>query len=212
MSREARERMVMQQLAARGVRDPRVLEAMRAVPRERFVPASARPSAFDDRALPLGEGQTISQPYMVARTCELARVPAGARVLDVGTGSGYQAAVLAAMGLEVVSIERIAVLAARAARVLAEVGYAVEVVVGDGSLGWPARAPFDAIVCAAAAPDLPPSWAAQLRVGGRAVLPIGSHTMQRLTVVERVAVDRYESTAHEPCVYVPLIGEEGWAA
>lgn len=211
MSREARERMVAQQIAARGIRDPRVLEAMREVPRERFVSAAVLSQAFDDRALPLAEGQTISQPYMVARTCALANAPEGGRVLDVGTGSGYQAAVLAAMGLEVVSIERIPALAQRAREILEALGYPVHVVVGDGTLGWPARAPYDAIVCAAAAPELPRSWAEQLRVGGRAVLPIGSRSMQTLTVIERVAPDRFERTPYEPCVYVPLIGDEGWA-
>ena len=133
--RPARERMVAEQLVPRGVRDPRVLDAMRAVPRERFVPERRRGAAFDDRALPLDEGQTISQPYMVARTCELAAVRVGGRVLDVGTGSGYQAAVLAAMGLEVVSIERLEPLARAAGRTLAALGYDVEVVVGDGSRG-----------------------------------------------------------------------------
>lgn len=211
MSRADLEHMVTAQLVARGIRDPRVLEAMRAVPRERFVPALRRDAAFEDRALALSEGQTISQPFMVARTCELAAVPPGGRVLDVGTGSGYQAAVLAAMGLEVISIERIASLAASAREVLAELGAAVKVVVGDGSLGWPDDAPYDAIVCAAAAPALPPSWGAQLKIGGRAVLPIGGRDMQRLTVVARVAPDRFESTAHDACVYVPLIGDEGWA-
>ena len=210
MSRDAREQMVDKQLVPRGVRDERVLEAMRAVPRERFVPASRREIAFADRALPLADGQTISQPYMVARTCELAAVARGARVLDVGTGSGYQAAVLAAMGIEVISIERIASLAQGAARVLAELDYSVRVVIGDGSRGWPEDAPYDAIVCAAAAPRLPPSWGAQLAIGGRAVLPIGGRTMQYLTVVERVAPERFEETRYEPCVYVPLVGEEGW--
>ncbi|MCA9609823.1 MAG: protein-L-isoaspartate(D-aspartate) O-methyltransferase [Myxococcales bacterium] len=210
MSRAERERMVREQIAGRGVRDARVLEAMREVPRERFVSEEAVAHAFEDRALPLAEGQTISQPYMVARTCELARVPVGGRVLDVGTGSGYQAAVLAAMGLEVVSIERIARLAERAARILAELDYAVRVVVGDGTRGWPDAAPYDAIVCAAAAPRLPRSWAEQLEIGGRAVLPIGSRHMQRLTVVERKGPDRLEELLFEPCVYVPLIGVEGW--
>lgn len=201
---------MIRRLVEAGVRDARVLEAMREVPRERFVSADAVPYAFDDRALPLADGQTISQPYMVARTCELARVRKGGRVLDVGTGSGYQAAVLAAMGLEVVSIERIARLAQRAAATLEELGYRVKVVVGDGTRGWPEGAPYDAIVCGAAAPGLPRSWAEQLAIGGRAVLPIGSRSMQRLTVIERRDEVRYEEQIFEPCVYVPLIGEEGW--
>lgn len=212
MSAIERARMVLTQLVSRGIRDVRVLGAMSEVPRERFVPESRRSSAYADRALPLSEGQTISQPYMVARTCELAGLSAGARVLDVGTGSGYQAAVLAAMGAEVVSIERIATLARSASGILNELGYDVRVVVGDGTLGWPEAAPFDAIVCAASAPDLPPSWKAQLAIGGRAVLPIGSRGIQRLTVVERAGEDRFESNPYSACVYVPLLGVEGWTA
>lgn len=211
MSFRERQRMVVDQLEARGIRDRRVLDAMGEVPRERFVPVSLRDVAYADRALPLSEGQTISQPYMVARTCELASLAPSAKVLDVGTGSGYQAAVLAAMGVEVVSIECLPLLAASASRVLSELGYHVHVVVGDGTLGWPDGAPYDAIVCAASAPDIPPSWKRQLRVGGRAVLPIGSRSLQDLTVVERTGEDRFEHSKHGACVYVPLVGDEGWS-
>jgi len=211
VSQADRDRMVDIQLAGRGISDPAVLAAFRAVPRERFVPPDRERVAYSDRALPLSDGQTISQPYMVARTTELARVRPGARVLDVGTGSGYQAAILAAMGCEVWSIERIAVLAERAAERLDALGYGVRVVVGDGSRGWPDGAPYDAIVCAAAAPELPPSWGEQLAVGGRAVLPIGGRSMQHLTVVERTA-EGFETTRYDPCVYVPLVGDEGWSA
>ncbi|HJL18793.1 MAG TPA: protein-L-isoaspartate(D-aspartate) O-methyltransferase [Sandaracinaceae bacterium LLY-WYZ-13_1] len=209
---DARARMVAQQLAARGVRDRRVLDAMAAVRRDRFVPETRRESAYDDRALPLEEGQTISQPFMVARTCELARIGPDARVLDIGTGSGYQAAILAELAAEVVTIERIESLAQRAERVLGELGYGdrVTVVVGDGSLGWPARAPYHAIVAAAGAPRIPEALKAQLAVGGRLVLPVGSRGYQLLTVVERRGEALFDEAAFEPCVYVPLVGAEGW--
>ena len=213
MSEAARGEMVARQLAARGVRDPRVLSAMAKVPRERFVPSEVRHASYDDRALPLARGQTISQPYMVARAAELARIAPDALVLDVGTGSGYQAAVLAELAAFVVSIERIAELADSARATLEALGYGdrVEVVVGDGSLGWPARAPYAAILGAAAAPRVPPALAAQLTTGGRLVLPIGSRGQQYLTVVERTGEDTYEETTHEACVYVPLVGQGGFA-
>lgn len=210
MSRAAREQMVAQQLLGRGLVDDAVLQAMRAVPREHFVPASLREAAFEDRALPLTDGQTISQPYMVAQACHLARVRPGARVLDVGTGSGYQAAVLAALGAEVISIERVASLAHGASARLKELGYAVRVVVGDGSIGFVEGAPYDAVVCAAAAPSLPEAWFEQLAVGGRAVVPIGTRTLQRLTVVERGPADQRHTEVYDRCLYVPLLGAEGF--
>ncbi len=201
-----RARMVREHLAARGIADPRVLDAMGRVARERFVPSPLKERAYDDRALPIDAGQTISQPYMVARTLELARIGPGAHVLDVGTGSGYQAAVLAELARSVVSIERIEALALAARRALAPWPH-VEVVLGDGSLGWPARAPYDAIVAAAAAPALPPAWLTQLRPGGRVVVPLGPRDQQRLTVIEADG----SREVHDACVYVPLIGAEGFA-
>lgn len=203
--RRARERMIEVHLRGRGIRDGRVLAAMARVPRERFVPLALRDAAYADRALPLGEGQTISQPYMVAKTLELARIGPDARVLDVGTGSGYQAAILGELAAEVVSIERIPVLAERAREVLSDWAN-VDVVVGDGSLGWLARAPYDAIVAAAAAPRVPEPWLEQLTPEGRAVLPVGSRHVQRLSVFTRGE----DPELHDACTYVPLIGDAGW--
>lgn len=208
-----RAHMVRSQLAARGIRDERVLDAMGRVAREQFVPLSRRGSAYEDRALPLEEGQTISQPYMVARTLELAGVPADGRALDIGTGSGYQAALLGELAKEVVTIERIPSLAESARAKLAELGYDnVEVVVGDGSVGYADRAPYDAIVGAAAAPSAPETLKRQLAIGGRLVLPIGSRTMQRLTVVRRVSAEEFTLEEFEGCIYVPLVGAEGWSS
>jgi protein-L-isoaspartate(D-aspartate) O-methyltransferase len=166
------------QLVRRGIRDERVLEAMARVPRELFVPAAERKRAYDDDALALAHGQTISQPFIVALICEALALAGGENVLDVGTGSGYQAAVLAELGGRVLSIERIPELAARARASLAEAGYDVEVRVGDGSLGAPDRAPFDAIAVAAAAEVVPPALGEQLAPDGRLVLPLGEHLVR----------------------------------
>ncbi len=190
---------------------------MRAVPRERFVPVDLGPRAYDDGALPIGHGQTISQPYIVARMTESLALPAwraahGGQtptVLDVGTGSGYQAAVLAQMGAEVVSIEREPELAERARRLLAELGHGVSVLVGDGSLGAPERAPYAGIVVAAAAPQVPVPLVEQLLPDGRLVIPLGSRTEQVITLVQRTE-DGFERQPLEPAVFVPLLGEHGF--
>jgi protein-L-isoaspartate(D-aspartate) O-methyltransferase len=202
--------MVARQLRARDIVDEDVLRALERVPRERFVPESEQRRAYDDAALPIGFGQTISQPYMVARICEAMAVSPGHRVLDVGTGSGYQAAVLAELGAEVVTIERIPELAEKAQRNLAAAGYpAVEVVVGDGTLGQPERAPFDAIGVAAAAPGLPQRLYDQLRAGGRLVVPVGGPRAQRLEVIVRSPEG--PAVVHSvPCRFVPLVGQEGF--
>ncbi|MEO7119169.1 MAG: protein-L-isoaspartate(D-aspartate) O-methyltransferase [Candidatus Limnocylindrales bacterium] len=215
-----RARMVASQLRGRGIRSRAVLAAMGSVPRERFVDDTAARSAYDDRALGIANGQTISQPYIVARMTELlgldrpgsdpTRHPP--RVLDVGTGSGYQAAILAAMGVEVVSVERDPALADAARQRLARLGYQVEVVVGDGSEGLPERAPYDGIIVAAAAPVVPPPLLEQLAPGGRLVVPVGDRERQRLTLVERLPDDEYLRTDGEPCVFVPLIGRYGFPA
>lgn len=206
-----RRRMVREQIEQRGIRDPEVLEAMRRVPRHLFVDSAW---AYEDRALPLAHGQTISQPFVVALMSQAAR-PApgwhGARVLEVGTGSGYQAAVLAELGAAVVSVERDPDLSAQAARNLEAAGYSgVLTEVGDGTGGWPAGAPYDAIVVTAAGPMIPEPLREQLAAeGGRLVIPIGDREGQWLTLVERHG-DEWQDRRLEPVVFVPLIGEHGY--
>jgi protein-L-isoaspartate(D-aspartate) O-methyltransferase len=209
---EARRRMVETQLRDRDIVDEAVLAAMERVPRELFVPELERGRAYDDAALPLAHGQTISQPYMVGRIAEALATRPGELVLDVGTGSGYQAAVLAELGADVVTIERIPELAERARESLGAAGYdRVEVVVGDGTLGVPERAPFDAIAVAAAAPGLPETLYEQLRPRGRLVVPVGGQRAQRLEVIVRSPEG--PAVVHSvPCRFVPLVGEEGFRA
>ncbi|HEY7690958.1 MAG TPA: protein-L-isoaspartate(D-aspartate) O-methyltransferase [Gaiellaceae bacterium] len=202
--------MVEEQLRARGIADERVLAAMGRIPRELFVPEPVRDRAYDDVALPIGGDQTISQPYMVARICEALAVRDDDRVLDVGTGSGYQAAVLAELAAEVHTIERLAGLADRARAVLRRLGFAnVHVHVGDGSLGLPEHAPFGAIAVAAAAPEVPSSLYAQLQPGGRLVVPIGGRSGQELQLVVR-SPEGPAVLRSVPCRFVPLVGAEGF--
>jgi protein-L-isoaspartate(D-aspartate) O-methyltransferase len=205
-----RARMVEQQLRRRDIADERVLEAMERVPRELFVPGELRGRAFDDAALPIGGGQTISQPYMVARIVEELGLDGDERVLDVGTGSGYQAAVIAELADEVHTIERIPELAEEAKRNLAAAGYdGVAVHVGDGSRGLPEHAPYDAIAVAAAAPGFPQALYDQLRPGGRLVVPVGGRMGQRLQVIVR-SPEGPAILRSVPCRFVPLLGEEGF--
>lgn len=201
---------MVRDLRRRGIRDERVLAAMARVRRELFVPRELADVAYEDGALPIGHEQTISQPYIVAATCELLRLVGVERVLDVGTGSGYGACVLAELAAEVVSIELVPELAASAAAALAEAGHAeVDVRVGDGSLGVPERAPYDAIAVAAAAPSVPPALVAQLAPGGRLVLPRGTRRSQRLVLVERRNGELVER-ASVRCRFVPLLGAAGF--
>jgi protein-L-isoaspartate(D-aspartate) O-methyltransferase len=210
---EQRARMVTRQLRTRGIRDERVLQVMGEIPRELFVPEERRRLAYADEALPIASGQTISQPYIVARMTELLAPRPGDRVLEIGTGSGYQATILAKLGCRVVSIERHADLAETARARLAELGLngAVEVRVGDGSLGDPAGAPWDEIIVTAAAPSIPASLREQLSpIGGRLVIPVGNRLRQDLLLVVRHG-DEWVETNDGPCVFVPLVGAEGFA-
>jgi len=205
-----RERMVDEQLRRRGILDARVLEAMRKVPREEFVEEALRDRAYGDHPLPIGEGQTISQPYMVALMTDLLGLTGTEKVLEIGTGSGYQTAVLAELARRVCSVERIPFLAARARATLERLGYTnVWVCIANGTLGWPDEAPFDRILITAAAPVLPSPLFDQLAEAGRMVLPIGDAAAQTLTVVEKVnGVMR--TKAETGCVFVKLIGKYGW--
>lgn len=208
-----RDAMVQHQIARRGIRDRRVLEAMRTVPRHCFVPAAKRPQAYEDRPLEIGSGQTISQPYMVAKMTELLSLTPKSKVLEVGTGSGYQAAILAELAAEVISVERFEELAEIARERLAALEYLnVTVVVGDGTLGWPEQAPYDGIMVTAAAPVIPESLRAQLAIGGRLVCPVGNRDLQQLKVVVRDSEDRFTEQDSIRCMFVPLVGQDGWHA
>jgi protein-L-isoaspartate(D-aspartate) O-methyltransferase len=204
-----RERMVRKQLAERGIRDVRVLDAMSRVPRHEFVPETFRQEAYEDHPLPIGEGQTISQPYIVAAMLEHLALQAGdqaaERVLEVGTGSGYVTALLSLLCAEVYSVERHAQLAALAESTLHRLGYRnVMIRVGDGSQGWPEYAPFDAILVSAATPEMPPALFAQLREGGRMMVPVGPPSSQELQLIRRVGGEP-EVKVLEGCRFVPLV-------
>jgi protein-L-isoaspartate(D-aspartate) O-methyltransferase len=210
---EAREEMVRLQLAGRGLVNERVLAAFRAIPREAFVPDRVRDLAYRDAPLPIGEDQTISQPYVVAVTLDALRLDGGERVLEIGTGSGYAAAVLGRAAREVYTVERLRGLAEAARARLARLGYEnVHVLHGDGTLGWPEHAPYDAIAVAAGSPEVPQALRAQLAIGGRLVIPIGedegAQTLMRIT---RTGPDAYQQEELLPVRFVPLIGEQGWA-
>jgi protein-L-isoaspartate(D-aspartate) O-methyltransferase len=207
---ERRRAMVETQIAARGVHDPRVLDAVREVPRHLFVPESLRDEAYADRPLPIGEGQTISQPYMVAVMTQWLAAREHDRVLEIGTGSGYQTAILARLAARVVSIERHAPLAARARTILDAIGITnVDIHVGDGSEGYSADAPYDRILVTAGAPAIPESLREQLAGGGRLVIPVGPSGFQHVTIVDRNG-DRFVQEEGDACVFVPLIGRGGW--
>ena len=203
-----RQHMVERQLAGRGIDDARVLEAMRKVPRHRFVPEELAGQAYWDQPLPIGHDQTISQPYIVALMTQLARPQPGDRVLEIGTGSGYQAAVLAELASEVYSIEIVTPLAKRAALLLRRLGYSnFAVRSGDGYAGWPELAPFDAIVVTAAPERVPAPLLEQLRPGGRMVIPVGPiHAVQELRVIEKRADGSLRERAVTPVRFVPLTG------
>ena len=208
----ARARMVETQLVRRGVTDRRVLGAMRTVPREKFVKEGYEESAYDDSPLPIGEGQTISQPFVVAHMIDAARLEPGDRVLEVGAGCGYAAAVIAEIAAEVFTVERHAALGEAARRRLKTLGFDnVELRIGDGTKGWPEKAPFDAIIVAAGGPAAPAALKQQLEIGGRLIVPLGEkRTSQRLIRITRLAADRFEEEDLGAVMFVPLIGEQGW--
>lgn len=208
----ARERMVEEQLAQRGVTDARVLGAMRRVPRHLFVEEALRDRAYGDHPLPIGEEQTISQPFIVGLMSALLELRGDEKVLEVGTGSGYQTAVLAELSRRVCSIERLPRLAERARALLADLGYQnVWIRVGSGTLGWPDEAPFDRILVTAAGPSVPPPLFQQLVEGGRMVVPLGDPANQTLTLVENVGGEM-RRTPHGECKFVKLVGKYAWDA
>jgi protein-L-isoaspartate(D-aspartate) O-methyltransferase len=205
-----RKRMVEEQLMPRGINDQKVLQAFYKVERHLFMPRELRETSYADYPVPIGEGQTISQPFIVALMTECLGLSGEEKVLEIGTGSGYQTAILAELAKEVYSVERFAKLSKNAESALRETGYQnVKLKVGDGSLGWPEEAPFDRILITAASPRIPLPLTEQLKDGGRLVLPLGESFSQMLTVVEKKG-NKLESTEVCGCVFVPLVGKYGW--
>lgn len=207
----ARRRMVEEQVIARGINDKRVIEAMLKVPRHKFVEEALEGKAYQDAPLPIGEKQTISQPYMVAVMSEALALKGSETVLEVGTGSGYQAAVLALLAARVFSLERIPFLARRARKVLDDCGFSkVNIRLADGTHGWQDMAPFDAILVTAGAPEVPQDYLNQLAVGGRLVIPVGDRNSQVLLRITRTKEQEYQEDQLQGCRFVPLIGNHGW--
>lgn len=206
---QLRKQMVETQLIPRGIKDKKVIEAFLKVPREEFVPEEMKKYAYDDTPLPIGKGQTISQPYMVALMTELLQLKGGERVLEIGTGSGYQAAILAEIGCEVYSVERIPELAERAKKILQKFGYNVKIKVGDGTVGWQEWAPYDGIIVTAGGPKIPDALIEQLKEGGRLVMPVGDMYFQDLIRVTKIRGKLYKEN-FGGCQFVPLKGKNGW--
>ncbi|MDX1638392.1 MAG: protein-L-isoaspartate(D-aspartate) O-methyltransferase [Balneolaceae bacterium] len=205
-----RRRRLVETLRQKGIEDERVLEAFTIVPRHQFVDTALADRAYKDTALPIGKEQTISQPYTVARQTELLEVKPGEKVLEIGTGSGYQAAILCELGAEVYTIERHEELYEKARSILRELGYKVQLKLGDGTLGWSAYAPYDAIVVTAGAPVVPDELVKQLNVNGRLVIPVGSSSRQVMKRIIKIREDEYEEENFRDFKFVPLIGEKGW--
>lgn len=207
---DLRQQMVEEQLANRDIRDQRVLAACQKVPRHKFVPKAYSAKAYQDYPLPIGEEQTISQPYMVALMTQCLGLSGQEKVLEIGTGSGYQTALLAELAQQVYSVERVPALAEKARLVLAELGYRnIEIKAGDGTQGWPQHGPFDAIIVTAGAPDIPAPLIEQLKEGGRLVIPLGGRFTQTLAVVTK----NKQGTLRQDwcgCIFVPLVGRYGW--
>ncbi len=206
-----RELMVSRQLQARGIRDSRVLSAMRRVPRHLFVSPDQQDQAYGDFPLPIGEGQTISQPFMVATMLADLRLKGHEHILEIGTGSGYNAALIAELATTVISIERIANLAERARELVAQLGYKnIQIEIGDGTFGWQEGAPYDGIVVTAGAPRVPSALLNQLAIGGRLVVPVGGRSGQVLEIHTKVKQDRFDVETDTACRFVSLIGKDGW--
>lgn len=205
-----RRRELVEGIRQKGIQDPAVLMAIEATPRHLFLDTGLEKRAYEDTALPIGNGQTISQPYTVAAQTELLEVKKGDKILEIGTGSGYQAAILCNMGADVYSVERHDKLYHRAKQILNELGFRPTLKLGDGTLGWGAYAPYDGIVVTAGAPVVPEDLIQQLRVGGRLVVPVGSQKSQTMVRITRVSEDSYEEEHLQNFKFVPLIGEKGW--
>jgi len=202
--------MVEEQLRRRGIRDERVLAAMAMVPRHLFVPSGSQPESYEDRPLPIGDGQTISQPYMVAIMTQYLDLKGEERVLEIGTGSGYQAAILAELSKMVFTVERISALVQKSERILTDLGYKnIRFQSGDGTKGWAEEAPFDGIIVTAGAPEVPKALRSQLAEGGKMVIPVGPRYSQTLLKILREG-DHFEEEDTTGCVFVPLVGEFGW--
>ena len=194
----------------RGIEDPKVLDAIRSIPRHEFVDTALENKAYQDTALPIGSGQTISQPYTVAAQTELLEVEDGDKILEIGTGSGYQAAILCHMGAEVYSIERHEKLYHNAKKTLQSLGYRPQLKLGDGTVGWSAYAPYDGIVVTAGAPNVPEELVDQLTIGGRLIVPVGDQKSQVMVRITRVSENEYDEERLQHFKFVPLIGEKGW--
>jgi protein-L-isoaspartate(D-aspartate) O-methyltransferase len=205
-----RRQNLVDKLREKGIKNDRVLDAFNHIPRHKFVDTALEDRAYQDSALPIGRGQTISQPYTVARQTELLEVFPGEKVLEIGTGSGYQSAILCAMGAKVYSVERHKKLYEKARDTLRELGYSVEMKLGDGTLGWSAYAPYDAIVVTAGAPVVPDDLVDQLNVNGRLVVPVGDEKKQEMVRVLKLRENEFEEERYRDFKFVPLVGEKGW--
>ena len=202
--------ILVEQLQQKGIRDNNVLNAISVIPRELFIPTALRSRSYEDTALPIDNMQTISQPYTVAFMTQSLHIQPGKKILEIGTGSGYQAAVLAEMGADVVSIERLPKLSQQARDVLASLGYKVHCRIGDGTIGWTEGSPYDGIIVTAGAPDVPEALARQLTIGGRLIVPVGELEQQTLYCVTRTSDETWNVDDLGPFKFVPLIGVEGW--
>lgn len=205
-----RRKKLVEEIRRKGIRDPRVLQAIENTPRHLFVDSALENRAYEDSALPIGCGQTISQPYTVAAQTELLEIEEGDKVLEIGTGSGYQAAILAYLGAKVYSIERHEPLYLSARAILKELGYRPNLKCGDGTVGWSAYAPYDGIVVTAGAPVVPEDLIKQLSVGGRLIVPVGDQKVQTMTRITRISDNEFNQEQLKQYKFVPLIGEKGW--